>query len=67
MWLWFVITGIIVVLLVGHAIYWEDGFGDILLSIIGGAFIGGLACIILSFFIGGIMSANPNIMMDSIE
>ncbi len=67
MWLWFVITGIIVVLLVGHAIYWEDGLGDIILSLIGGAFIGGLACAILAFFIGGIMSANPNIMMDNIE
>lgn len=67
MWLWFVITGIIVVLLVGHAIYWEDGIGDIILSIIGGALIGALACAILSFFIGGIISANSNIMIDSIE
>ena len=67
MWLWFVITGIIVILLVGHAIYWEDGIGDIILSIIGGALIGTLACAILSFFIGGIISANSNIMIDSIE
>lgn len=67
MWLWFVITGIIVVLLVGHAIYWEDGIGDIILSIIGGAFIGGLACVILSFFIGGIISNNSNIMIDTIK
>lgn len=67
MWLWFVITGIIIILLVGNSIYWEEGIGPIILNIIGGVVIGAIVCGILAFLIGGIISNNSDIMIDTIE
>ena len=67
MWLWFVITGIIIILLVGNTIYWEEGIGTVILTAIGGIVIGALVCGILAFFIGGIISNNSDIMIDTIE
>ena len=67
MWLWFVITGIIVILLVGYTIYWEEGIGTVILTIIGGIVIGALIRGILAFFIGGVISNNSDIMIDTIE
>lgn len=67
MWLWFVITGIIIILLVSNSIYWEEGIGPIILNIIGGVGIGAVVCVILAFFIGGIISNNSDIMIDTIE
>ena len=67
MWLWFVITGIIIILLVGYTIYWEEGIGFVILNAIGGIVIGALVCGILAFFIGGVISNNSDIMIDTIE
>lgn len=67
MWLWFVITGIIIILLVGNSIYWEEGIDSIILNTIGGIVIGTIVCGILAFFIGGIISNNSDIMIDTIE
>lgn len=67
MWLWLVITGIIIILLVGNSIYWEEGIGPIILNIIGGVVIGAIVCGILAFLIGGIISSNSDIMIDTIE
>lgn len=67
MWLWFVITGIIIILLVGNSIYWEEDISSIILNIIGGVVIGAIVCGILAFFIGGIISNNSDIMIDTIE
>lgn len=67
MWLWFVITGIIIILLVGYTIYWEEGIGYVILNAIGGIVLGAIVCGILAFFIGGIISNNSDIMIDTIE
>ena len=67
MWLWLVITGIIIILLVGNSIYWEEGIGPIILNIIGGVVIGAVVCGILALLIGGIISNNSDIMIDTIE
>ena len=67
MWLWFVITGIIIILLVGNTIYWEEGIGSVILNAIGGIVIGAVVCGILAFFIGCIMSNDSDIMIDTIE
>lgn len=67
MWLWFMITGIIIILLVGNSIYWEEGIGPVILNIIGGIVIGAIVCGILAFLIGGVISNNSNIMIDTIE
>ena len=67
MWLWFVITGIIIILLVGNTIYWEEGIGFVILNAIGGMVIGAIICGILAFLIGGVISNNSDIMIDTIE
>ena len=67
MWLWFVITGIIIILLVGNAIYWEEGIGSVILTTIGGIVVGAMVCGILAFLIGGVISNNSDIMIDTIE
>lgn len=67
MWLWFVITSIIIILLVGYTIYWEEGIGYVILNAIGGIVLGAIICGILAFFIGGIISNNSDIMIDTIE
>lgn len=67
MWLWFVIIGIVVIFFVAHSIYYGDDFGEIFISIIGGATAGAIICVLLGFFIGALLCTNKNIMMDNVE